>query len=667
MINSKNKNVINKKSSPINRIKINEYTDKNINKSNKFLLPMAKTVNNFFDESLKNESLETLRKFIKSPKPFLVTSSIRKRIKFIKMIENEALDKFYSSTIKTFSAKQEKKALLKKIKDNSNSVISKNIKFKLNDVENHKKIIIEKSFKTNYNLKKFKNDEKNNISNAKKINFSGFSNSKTDYSSLPTAALTTRNFYKKPKYFDFTTKKNNYNDDILGYNNANIKEPTYAKKGILTGFMNEIKNIRKDNYKNYYLKLYEFKKNILNENILCQIQLDERTKNIANYYLNKYNDGYNIYWYKLKKKINKEYDINDNLKYEIKNLKIEINKLTTKLQKLLIKLSIFNEIRDFLFQLKEFASYHFDTPYNQLMELKNKFMEKIKNNEKQTNLNIYLLNNKEIGIDLFINKYKTISNNEMDDKDKFNIIKDFSGVPDKLDSNIKNLLWKQNKLEKDIDSLNLILYDILEDSKNEKIIENRIINRYNNFIKILSGLKTENLFLHHKIEYIKNKNKNDKYSHLNNNIITKIIKIYQNLNKNGYISEENNLFLTKFFPNYMIKYILFCLSIIEKNVILLIKFKKEVIYKDPILKKEFELECKYDGVIRKKIKEKNEREKKIKNTVEKLNKIKFINEKKDYFYINIEANRNKLNKILRAKENETMRKKTSVEIIMDMI
>ena len=294
-------------------------------------------------------------------------------------------------------------------------------------------------------------------------------------------------------------------------------------------------------------------------------------------------------------------------------------------------------------------------------------MEKIKNNEEQTNLNIYLLNKKEIGIDLFINKYKSSSNNENGDKDILKVIKDFSDVPDKIDSNIKNLLWKQNNLEKEIDSLKLVLYEIIEDSKNEKIIENRIINQYNNFIKIISSLKTENLFLQYKIEYIKKKNKNDKYSNLNDNIVTKIIQIYQNLNKNGYISEDNNFFLSKFFPNYMIRYILSCLSIIEKNIILLLNFKKEVIYKDPVLKKQLELESKYEAVIRKKRKEKYERHIKIKNTVEKLNKIKFINEKKDYYYLNREASINKFNKILREKEKDIIRKKSSVEIIMDMI
>ena len=67
--------------------------------------------------------------------------------------------------------------------------------------------------------------------------------------------------------------------------------------------MNEVCKIRKNNYKYYYLKLHEFRQNELNENLLCQINMDENAKKIAYYYLNKYSDGYNIYWYKLKKEL----------------------------------------------------------------------------------------------------------------------------------------------------------------------------------------------------------------------------------------------------------------------------------------------------------------------------------------------------------------------------
>ena len=84
-------------------------------------------------------------------------------------------------------------------------------------------------------------------------------------------------------------------------------------------------------------------------------------------------------------------------------------------------------------------------------------------------------------------------------------------------------------------------------------------------------------------------------------------------------------------------YLLICLSIIEKNILYLLKFKKEVIYKDPILKKTFELNSKHEAVKRKKLKEQEERYLKTKNTIAKLNKAKFLNEQKDYYDMNRKA------------------------------
>ena len=679
---SRSKTEKNRKIYPYNnKLKLREQSNKSLNKKvQKNIKPLnldIKINNNEINDSLKNDSLSTLRKYIPSSKPYIVTSSIRNKIKYIKMIENGVLDNFYSSTIKASSARYQKNELLNKyFKDNSYSFTVNNKPLKFKNERNINKKYIEKEYQTLYNISHNKNQRKRNLSNQKKIiNFSKFSDGKTDYSSLPTAALTTRNFYKKSKYLKFNldnnnnnnNNNNNYYDDSLGYKNANMKEPTYAKKGTIRSFMNEISNIRKDNYKNYYLKLHEFKKNILNENILCQIQLDERTKKLANYYLNKYNDGYNIYWYKLKKKINKEYDINDNLKYQIKNLKIEISKLTLKIQKLLIKLNIFIEIKDFLFELKEVSSYPCGTPYNQLMELKNKLMEKIENNEEQTNLNIYLLNNKEIGIDLFINKYKNSLCNKNENIAILSTNNEFIDIPNKLDSNIKNLLWTKNILGKEIDSLKITLYEILENSKNEQIYENTILNRYNNYIKIVSHLKTENDNLNYKIEQMKKKTKNDKNGKLDKNVGIKIMKIFNNFMKYQYITDDDNFNLNKNFAHDTIKYLLVCLTIIEKNIINLLKFKNEVIYKDPLLKKKYELNSKYEAVCRTKKKEQNERYMKIRNTIDKLNKIKYLNEKKDYYKLNRAMYIKKTKKISKEKEKNNNEQKTPIEIMMDIV
>ena len=668
MYKSKNKTVANKKIfSYKSKLKLEDQNKNIISKNKQFILPLSLKGSIKIKDESQNDSLATLRKLIKSPRPYIVTSSIRQKIKFIKMAENGVLDNFHSSTIKTYSARNQKKDLLKNY-NNSYSTMSKNKPLKLSiNIDNNNKsdkikykmdIDMGKAYKT----LNFKNIKKNKFP---KKNYSTFSNSKTDYSSLPTAALTARNFYKKPK---INSCNDDYYEDILGYNNANMKEPTYAKKGVLSSFMNEINNIRKDNYKNYYLKLYEFKKTILYENILCQTLLDERTKTIANYYLNKYNDGYNIYWYKLKKKINKEYDNNDNLKYEIKNLKIDINKLTIKIQKLLIKLNIFDEIRDFLFELKEFSSYPFGTPYKQLMEIKNKLMEKINQNEEQTNLNIYLLNNKEIGLDLFINKYKSISDSDNHHHNKIiKAINDFVDVPDKIDSHIKNLLWKQNTLERDIDSLNVVLYEILDDLKNENIYEKKLMIQNNSLVKILSNLKTENEYLNYKLEIMKKKSKNDKYGKLDKKTTFKIVQLLNIFNKNGFVTEDDNYLLNKNFSKNIMKYLLICMTIIEKNVLYMLEFKKEVIDKDASLKKSFELNSKIEAVYRKKRKEKKERFKRIKNTIDKLNKVKFINEKKDYYYINRKEFMDKCERISQEKQRKIDAKKSPVEIVSELV
>ena len=173
--------------------------------------------------------------------------------------------------------------------------------------------------------------------------------------------------------------------------------------------------------------------------------------------------------------------------------------------------------------------------------------------------------------------------------------------------------------------------------------------------------------MNYKVEILKNKNKNDKYGKLNKNISIKIIQIINNFNKTGFIKNEDNSKLKKIFQKDMIKYLLMCLTIMEKTIIYLLKFKKEVINKEPILKKKFELNCKYEAVLRKKKQEQNERYNQIRNTVNKLNKIKYINDIKDYYYINRKAYINKCKKITKEKERQLNEKKTSVEIVMNII
>ena len=655
--------------------KLSQEINKIINKKEKNLLQKelpnkTNTIEN--NVTIEDESISTLRKYIKSLKPFLVSRAIKKKLNDLKTIQKEDLDNFYSSSVKTSSARLQRKLLFKN--NNYNSL----------DISKNKNIIIENKndtneigFRTYYNNNNNKINKiyrNRNLSESQKFNFSTL-NSKNDYksnySTMPTAAFTSRNFYKKPNYLNFVFDDNHDYNDALGYKNSNVKEPTYSNIGIIRSFMREVGNHRKDNYINYFLKLSELKNNLYFENYLSQIEIDKNTKNFAKYLLDLYTQSFSVYWIQLKKRINKEYDINDSLRYQIKNLKIQINKLTNKIQKKLIKLNIFVEIRDFLVELKQFSSYPFGTSYKILSEVKNQLMEKIKNNEIQTNLNIYLLNNKDIGIDLFINKYKnsslTNSNNNNGNKNIFRNINEFIQVPEKLDDNIKNLLWKQNILERDIDILKTELTETYEDSKNEQLYQDKILYQYKKLMKNISHLKTENEKLKYKVNLVKKRNRIEQYGQINKDIIFKIMDIYNNLKNSDYVSNEDNYRLSKIFYYDTIKYLMGCLSITEKNIIKLLKFKKEIINPNPILKKQFELNCKIDNLIRRKNKEELDELDRKKKTIEKLKKNKYINEKTDYYYLNRAKTLNKNKRIYKEKEKTKNNKKTSIEIIMDII
>ena len=128
--------------------------------------------------------------------------------------------------------------------------------------------------------------------------------------------------------YNYSDKKNNKYDesDVLGYKNYFSQNPSYTENGVIKSFIDNVNNLRKDYYKNYCLKLNEFKTNILYENKLSQIQLNKRNNEITKYYLNQYYDGFNIYWYRLNKEIKKESENIEHLEYTIKEIKMQINK-----------------------------------------------------------------------------------------------------------------------------------------------------------------------------------------------------------------------------------------------------------------------------------------------------------------------------------------------------
>ena len=71
--------------------------------------------------------------------------------------------------------------------------------------------------------------------------------------------------------------------------------------------------------------------------------------------------------------------------------------------------------------------------------------------------------------------------------------------------------------------------------------------------------------------------------------------------------------------------------------------------------------------VEQKKKEQNERYMKIRNTIDKLNKIKYLNEKKDYYKLNRAMYIKKTKKISKEKEKNNNEQKTPIEIMMDIV
>ena len=623
---------------------VSQHSEKNNNKTEENRKPLTQRLVShhlFIDDSLSR-----LREYIKTPKPFIVSKPIRKKMKYIKMVKNRELDNFYVSSLKASSARfTENKYNKNQMKTEAFSVngkkLNKSKKLKINIEE------LFSDFKNN-KLNKSQQYNKNKINSSKKF-ISSMSNIKTNFSSMPIEEISKGNNIKY--IYSYNHKK--MSEDSFGYKNYYVKDPCFSEIGVIKDFMKKVDNLRKNAYKNYYLKLNEFQTNILYENKLSQIQLNNRNHNITKYYLDKYNNGFNIYWYKLNQELKEETENIDNLQYKLKEIKMEISKLSNKIQKKLIKIIDIVIIRKYFEELKYFSSFKVGTPYYRLLECKNEIMKTVKDYEQKTNYIRYILNDKDLGIYSFIENNKEIFNN----KDIKNIIisqiNEIKDVPSIINMNIKSLLMEEHFLEKNIDSLNYKLLELINNSKENKYYETLNLNEINYCIKRLAQIKTDNEFLEYKNEKMKKQNQNDIFGNLSKNIRLKILQIIKNLNKNNYITEDENNNLYEIFKKNKIKYFLECMYVIEKKVNLLNKFKEEVINKNEELSQIYKYSCRIEEAKRKKLKEIKEKMIKEQNVIDRLNKTKYINDtKKDFF---------KVNRIIYLKSQEKIKKKKKKE------
>ena len=220
---------------------------------------------------------------------------------------------------------------------------------------------------------------------------------------------------------------------------------------------------------------------------------------------------------------------------------------------------------------------------------------------------------------------------------------------------------EEHFLEKNIDSLNYKLLELINNSKENKYYETLNLNEINYCIKRLAQIKTDNEFLEYKNEKMKKQNQNDIFGNLSKNIRLKILQIIKNLNKNNYITEDENNNLYEIFKKNKIKYFLECMYVIEKKVNLLNKFKEEVINKNEELSQIYKYSCRIEEAKRKKLKEIKEKMIKEQNVIDRLNKTKYINDtKKDFFKVNRIIYLKSQEKIKKEKEKEKNNKKNEI-------
>lgn len=548
------------------------------------------------------------------------------------MSKKKALEQFYKSSIKSTSANvtqnnywksnEKNEPLTDRIKYINKK---KNLKINFDDIFMNRK----KNFKLN---KSQQNAIKHNLS--KKIS-SNVSNVKTNFSSIPNDDISL-GFSQNKYMFNYNDIKNKYIDsDILGYKNYYVQAPLETEKGVIKIFMEKVKNLRKNYYKNYYLKLNEFKTNILNDNKLTLIELNNKNHTLTKFYFDKYNNGFNIYWYKLNRELKRETENIDNLKYKLKDIKMQINKLSNKIQKKLIKIIDIVIIMDFFKNMKEFSLFKIRTPHYKLLETKNEIMKKLKNHENKTNYIRFSLTNKDLAIYSFIESNEGIFNNKDINKIINDHINEDKKIPEILNLNIKNLLLEEHYLEKEIEILKYKLSDLLKDSKENIYYEKLLIIENNNCLKKLAQLKTENKYLNYKYENTKVFEKSHVYGNLSTTIRLKILEIFKNLIKNNYITEEENAQLNEIFKKNKLDYFLNCMNLIEKKIIYLNKFKEEVINNNKELRKLYEHSCHIEEAKRIKMRELKNEQIREENVINKLNKTKYLKEKKkDFFYLN---------------------------------
>ena len=607
----------------------------------------------FNDSSFELLKLHILRK------PYKIFLPMRTKIKKMRIKREISLNNYYKKTLKNdlflkdiilpFSLNsnvnsQRENYKIPKIKNNSilkstfdASKSNQNNGSRNFTLLNAEKSLISKDF-NNINLSNIsgnKNYDKYNIfSNQKKKVKKNSSNRNTNRVILP------YNSYKPLRFATFNQ----------GYKNSTNLEAS------INNFSNEVKNLIRENYMNYFLKEQEAtikgRKQSDRENIIVEFHKKKENKSLFDIFFR----DYNIYYNSIKKKEEKDTDKISLLNWEIISYKNEVNRLNIKKDKLLARLNKYIKMKHFLITMRNYSldkkedNWMFVRANNKNIDYNTLIKERrIKDDDDEKENSNFIKKGRRGSIELQnIGKLKDIKLKEDKKQKGERKVRRINSLRDKnpllnsdmkeiatiLNNHIANLLIYQNQVRIDLEPLKeefARLYNSLKgnDEKRNKLLQlNYLILPEKKRI-----IKKRNEFLSNSLINIKSSIcKNTEYNKMNKLINEKLSQIYKLLVENEIILDNQRKPKNE---DNMAEKNLFLLKNIEYGLVILIRNKKYIIKKYPTLYNEvvknINDEIKIKALEAQKKLDLNRRVKNLNKIINKMGKTSIFNRRKDYY------------------------------------
>ena len=619
--------------------------------SSKSFLNSMRYITKFNDSS----SFDSLKLHI-IKNPYKIFLPIKTKMKTIKNNREIVLNNYYKISLRNDFYLRD---IINTESNNSNANFSKKniIKNPIYNISINKSTDISKS-------------NRNNISKNAAILNTDRTSTSIDIPAFNLSNISRIKNYDKYNIFSYNSKRSN--NEI--YNKSNISDIDQEHKALrfldlnqgyknlpslkscVKNFTNEIKNLRKERYINYYLKekQYTVKDDIEFNHDNYKMEIRQKLKNKK--LLEIFYKDYNTYYHKLKKKEEKDTDKINLLKWHIISYKNEVNRLNIKKDKLLARLNKYIKMKQFLIKMRNYSLDLKDDSfiYDKSNKYNNQYKDLIKerrineSNENQKNPKTY---RRKGSVDFSaINKIEELKLNDDDKEKKIQIkrlrrlnsakeknllvgsaVKEISTI---LNNHISNLLIYQNQLRIDLEPLKEEFDNLYKSLKESVEKKNKLLKLQFLILPEKKRIaKERNEFLINTLTNIKNNIYNSlKYNRFNKTIREKLDEIYKLLIDNKIIKFSR---LKASYEDNNVEKIYFYLKNIEKGINILISNKKYMkdnyqdLYNDII--KEINDKIKLKALEAQKNKDLNGGHKKINSLNNKMKNNLILNRRNDYY------------------------------------